>query len=74
MGEASKQKQRKKAKVEVLDQETEVKVLKKEGISKGYMVSPNYKGKNSMTKTQWRHYQRNKKAEREALISQWKSI
>lgn len=42
------------------------RVLEKETISpekkRGYTISPNYKGKNPMTRTQWRHHQRNKKA------------
>lgn len=32
---------------------------------RGYMVSPNYKGKNMMTRTQWRRYQWNKKVGRD---------
>ena len=35
---------------------------------KKYHVPPTYKGKNPMTKTQWRRFQRNKKAAREAAF------
>lgn len=38
------------------------------------MVSPNYKVKNPTTKTQWRRYQRNKKARKEASTSQLKPV
>lgn len=42
------------------------RVLEKETTSlekkKGYIISPNYKGKNLMTRTHWRRYQQNKKA------------
>lgn len=41
---------------------------------KGYMISPNYKGKNPMTHTQWRRYQRNKKAGKEASSSGTKPV
>lgn len=41
------------------------RVLEKETTSlekkRGYTIPPNYKGKNSMTRTQWRRYQQNKK-------------
>ena len=52
----------------------EVEVREKKAKSEGYQVSPNYKGKKSMTRTQWRCYQRNKKATREASISQVKPV
>lgn len=64
----------KRPKWKVLDLEKEAKTLKKRFKPKGYVVSPNYKGKNPMTITQWRHYQRNKKAGKEASTSQLKPV
>lgn len=40
----------------------------------GYMVSLKYKGKNSMSKTQWRHYQRNKKVGRDVTTPHLKPV
>ena len=38
------------------------------GITSKYHVPPTYKGKNPITKTQWRRFQRNKKVAREATL------
>lgn len=45
----------------------------KEGVQ-GYMVSPNYQGKNPMTRTQWRRHQRNKKSGKGASSSGTKPV
>ena len=42
--------------------------------SKNYRVSPNYKGKNPMTRTQWRRHQRKMQATRKASESQLKPV
>lgn len=38
------------------------------------MVSPNYKGKNPITRTQWRRYQRNKKVEKDVTTPHLKPV
>lgn len=58
----------------VMELGKEAKSADKRPESKGYVDSPNYKGKNPMTRTQWRRYQRNKKAEKEASSSGTKPV
>lgn len=55
--ESVNQKEGKKPKWRVLEKETTSPEKKS-----GYTISPNYKGNNPMTRTQWRRHQRNKKA------------
>lgn len=68
------QKGGKRPKWRVLDLEKETKMPEKKVEIRGYVVSPNYKRKSPMTRTQWRRYQRNKKDEKEAPTSQLKPV
>ena len=52
----------------------EAEAQEKNPKSKGYQVSPNYKGKIMMTRTQWRHYQRNKNGAKEAPTSKVRPV
>lgn len=68
------QRGRKRTNWRVLDLEKEAKTSEKRVDPRGYVVSPYYKWKNPMTRTQWRRYQRNKKVGKEALTLQLKSV
>lgn len=55
--ESMNQKGDKRPKWRVLDLEKETTFSIKKVKTRGYVFSPNYKGKTPMTKTQWRDYQ-----------------
>lgn len=58
----------------MLDLEKETAYPEKKVETKGYVVSPNYKGKNPMTRTQWRRYQQNKKAGKNVMTPHLKLV
>lgn len=68
------QKRGKRPQWRVFYQETNIQVQEKGGELKRYVFSPNYPGKNPMTRTHWRSYQRNKKVDKEASMLQWKVV
>lgn len=59
----------KRPKWRVMELGKEAESADKRAESKGYVVSLNYKGKNPMTRTQWRRYQHNKRVGKEASPS-----
>lgn len=61
----------KRSKWRVLDLEKETAFSEKKVETMGYVVSSNYKGKNPMTRTQWRCYQRNKNLGKRLRLHTW---